>query len=295
MKFRAFASLIVFAMAVIGTSGCTAVESETEAKPQVVASLSVWGNLATYIGGDLVEVTNLVDDPSQDPHSFEASARDQLALSKADLVIANGGGFDPFIDQMLANLDRQPTLVKVEDLELAIEFAGNEHAWYSIPTVQLVAQEILEKLQKIDSANAEKYQVGFADLQNRLAETATKAAALADKLTGKSAITTEPLVDYLLTDLGVAMKTPASFAEAIEEERDASVADLELVANLIRNKKVDMLILNSSTETTQIAYLVSAAEQAQLPIFEFSELPPQGDRYSDWINFYLETIDSYFE
>lgn len=294
MKIRAFASSVVLLLAAVGLTGCSAAP-EAVAKPQVVASLSVWGDLASYIGGDLVEVTNLVDDPSQDPHSFEASARDQLALSKADLVIANGGGFDPFIDQMLANLEQQPTLVKVEDLELAIDFAGNEHAWYSIPTVQLVAAEITEKLKKIDSANAEKFEAGFADLQTAIAATATKAATLAVKLNGKSAITTEPLVDYLLTDLGVANKTPAAFAEAIEEERDASVADLELVANLIRNKKIDMLILNSSTQTTQIDYLVAAAKEAKLPIFEFSELPPQGERYADWINFYLETIDSYFE
>ncbi len=294
MRLRAIASLATLAIALFGLTACSSEEPAESGKVKVVSSLSVWGDLASYIGGDLVEVINLVNDPSQDPHSYEATARDQLALSNAELVIANGGGFDPFIDGLLANLDSKPVLLKVEDLDLAIDFSENEHAWYSIPTVQIVAQQVTEKLQKIDSANAEKYSVGFADLEQRLAATATKAASLAEQLQGKSAITSEPLVDYLLTDLGVTIKTPSEFSEAVEEERDASVADLETVASLLRNRQVDMLVINSSTKTAQIDYLIAAAESAEIPVFEFSELPPQGELYSNWIDFYLAELDSNF-
>jgi zinc/manganese transport system substrate-binding protein len=294
MRFRATASLATLAIALFGLTACSSEEPASNEKVKVVSSLSVWGDLASYIGGDLVEVINLVNDPSQDPHSYEATARDQLALSNAELVIANGGGFDPFIDGLLANLDSKPVLLKVEDLDLAIDFSANEHAWYSIPTVQIVAQQVTEKLQKIDSANAEKYSVGFADLEQRLAATATKAASLAEQVQSKSAITSEPLVDYLLTDLGVTIKTPTEFSEAIEEERDASVADLETVASLLRNRQVDMLVINSSTKTAQIDYLIAAAESAEIPVFEFSELPPQGELYSNWIDFYLAELDSNF-
>lgn len=294
MRLRAIASLATLAIAVLGLTACSSEEPASNGKVKVVSSLSVWGDLASYIGGDLVEVTNLVNDPSQDPHSYEATARDQLELSNAELVISNGGGFDPFIDGLLANLDSKPVLLKVEDLDLAIDFSTNEHAWYSIPTVQIVARQVTEKLQKIDSVNAEKYSVGFADLEERLAATATKAANLAEQLRGKSAITSEPLVDYLLTDLGVTIKTPSEFSEAIEEERDASAADLEKVASLLRDRQVDMLVINSSTKTAQIDYLIAAAESAAIPVFEFSELPPQGELYSNWIDFYLTELDSNF-
>jgi len=294
MRLRALASLATLAIALFGLTACSSQEPAESGKVKVVSSLSVWGDLASYIGGDLVEVINLVNDPSQDPHSYEATARDQLALSNAELVIANGGGFDPFIDGLLANLDSKPVLLKVEDLDLAIDFSENEHAWYSIPTVQIVAQQVTEKLQKIDSANAEKYSVGFADLEQRLAATATKAASLAEQLQGKAAITSEPLVDYLLTDLGVTIKTPTEFSEAIEEERDASLADLEAVASLLRNRQVDMLVINGSTKTAQIDYLIAAAESSEIPVFEFSELPPQGELYSNWIDFYLAELDSNF-
>ena len=68
----------------------------------VVASTNVWGDVAAQIGGDHVAVTSIISDPSADPHGYEADARNQLALSRAALVIENGGGYDDFVDSMLA-------------------------------------------------------------------------------------------------------------------------------------------------------------------------------------------------
>src|SRR3546814_8981070 len=53
------------------------------------------------IGGDAVEVTSIVSSASQDPHSFEPSAQDQLAVSRAELVLENGGGYDGYIDALI--------------------------------------------------------------------------------------------------------------------------------------------------------------------------------------------------
>jgi hypothetical protein len=39
-----------------------------------------------------LEVTAFISDPAQDPHSYEANTKNQLALSKAKAVIENGGG-----------------------------------------------------------------------------------------------------------------------------------------------------------------------------------------------------------
>ena len=71
--------------------------------------------IAEEIGGDLVDVTSIVSSASQDPHSFEPSAQDQLAVRHADLVIENGGGYDSFIDALLeASGSTAPVLTAVE-------------------------------------------------------------------------------------------------------------------------------------------------------------------------------------
>jgi zinc/manganese transport system substrate-binding protein len=60
----------------------------------VVASTNVYGDIARAVGGDKVNVTAIINKTSQDPHSYEATAQDRLVISKAELVIENGGGYD---------------------------------------------------------------------------------------------------------------------------------------------------------------------------------------------------------
>src|SRR5688572_19335266 len=46
----------------------------------IVASTNVYGDIAKAVGGDRVEVTSILADPRQDPHSFEASTQVRLQL-----------------------------------------------------------------------------------------------------------------------------------------------------------------------------------------------------------------------
>nr|WP_277925519.1 zinc ABC transporter substrate-binding protein [Sediminivirga luteola] len=98
---------------------------------QVVTSTDVYADIVSTIGGDLVEVTPIIDDPTIDPHSYEATAQDQLVLSRADAVVINGGGYDEFVEMMLAAADSQPPVVsavEVSGLEGAGEAGhGHEH------------------------------------------------------------------------------------------------------------------------------------------------------------------------
>ncbi|MFJ2315128.1 metal ABC transporter solute-binding protein, Zn/Mn family [Glutamicibacter sp. NPDC087661] len=70
----------------------------------VVATTNVYGQIARAIGGDSVEVSEIITSAAQDPHSYEPTARDKLAISSADLVLANGGGYDQFMDSLVSSL-----------------------------------------------------------------------------------------------------------------------------------------------------------------------------------------------
>src|SRR5262249_40669068 len=67
----------------------------------VVTSTNVYGDVVRQVAGDKVAVTSLISNPDADPHSYQADVRNQLALSKADIVVENGGGYDDFVDTML--------------------------------------------------------------------------------------------------------------------------------------------------------------------------------------------------
>ncbi|MGF2949614.1 metal ABC transporter solute-binding protein, Zn/Mn family [Microbacterium alcoholitolerans] len=98
----AAASMIVLTGCSTGADGAGPEGGETIS---VVASTNVYGSLAAQVGGDRVEVTSLIDSAAKDPHSYEATARDRLAVQKADLVIENGGGYDAFMEELREGSD----------------------------------------------------------------------------------------------------------------------------------------------------------------------------------------------
>jgi zinc/manganese transport system substrate-binding protein len=108
-EFRRSLPALLLASAIgLALAGCATADSAEPAETEglsIVASTNVYGDIAESIAGDLATVTSIIDSPAQDPHSYEASAQDQLAIAGADLVIENGGGYDPFIDVLIEGSD----------------------------------------------------------------------------------------------------------------------------------------------------------------------------------------------
>ena len=124
MNFRNITLVAGAAAVSIALAGCAttaAPAAEDDGRIQIVASTSVYGSIAETVGGDLVNVTSLISSAAQDPHSYEASARDQLAISKADLVIENGGGYDPFIDTLLSGAGSSAVVLNAVDASGLLE------------------------------------------------------------------------------------------------------------------------------------------------------------------------------
>src|SRR6187431_3320641 len=114
---RSALAIALGAASALTLAGCagSAGGDEGDGRIKVVASTSVYGQIVEEIGGDLVDATSIVSSASQDPHSFEPSAQDQLAVRHADLVIENGGGYDAFMDALLeASGSSAPVLTAVQ-------------------------------------------------------------------------------------------------------------------------------------------------------------------------------------
>lgn len=111
-----------------GNSG----DSEGDKKDQlnVVASTNVYADIAQQIAGDKAEVKAIIDDPNKDPHDYEASSSDKLTVSKADIVVQNGGGYDSFMDSMVESSDKKPEIVdavKISGLPGSEDAAEHHH------------------------------------------------------------------------------------------------------------------------------------------------------------------------
>lgn len=91
----------------------------------------VWGSVARAVTGGHVPVKSILTGAHADPHSYQASPADAAAIVDAELVIYNGGGYDPWVDQVLAGhpgvqaVDAYSLLGAVGD-----DDAPNEHVFY---------------------------------------------------------------------------------------------------------------------------------------------------------------------
>lgn len=112
-------------------TGAPAAEGE---QISVVTSTDVYSDLAEQILGDTAEVTPLVDNAAADPHSYEATPQDRLTVNGANVIVANGGGYDPFITRLAATSGKEDAVYQLIEGENAhahaeeSEAAGEEHS-----------------------------------------------------------------------------------------------------------------------------------------------------------------------
>lgn len=110
LKRRLAAGLLALTTAV-GLGGLTACNNDSSSHDadgiNIVASTNVYGSIAKAIAGDKATVHSIIKDPSADPHSYEASPNDIATLKDADIAIVNGGGYDEFAVNALADHDQK--------------------------------------------------------------------------------------------------------------------------------------------------------------------------------------------
>ena len=262
----------------------------------VVASTNVYGDIASVVGGDDVQVTSIVDDPSADPHSFEASTRDQLTVSEADVVVGNGGGYDDWLDTLVSASETQAVVVDATDVsgrEADAEAAGeelNEHIWYDPASIDLVVGRLVEALSEVDPDNADTYAANGDDYTAQLREIVDAQEQARATVAGAGVAVTEPLPGYLLDAIGAENRTPEEFSEAIEEGDDVSPAVLQEVLDLFTSGQVQALVYNEQTTGPETERVLQAAEDAGVAVVPLSETLPEGEDYLSWMRGNVDAV-----
>ncbi|MEU2745103.1 zinc ABC transporter substrate-binding protein [Streptomyces collinus] len=279
-----------------GSSSDSADAKSAPARVAVIASTNVWGDIARRIGGDRVDVTSVINDPDQDPHSYEADPQNQLALSKAKVVVENGGGYDDFVDRMLksGHNDSAEVINAVEVSGRTAPKGGelNEHVWYDFPTVAEVADRISAVLAKADPGDAGAFAKNAAAFKAKLAPLEAQEAQIKKAHGGEGVAITEPVPLYMTEASGLVNRTPAQFSEAIEEGDDVSPRVLQESLALFSGKKVKVLVYNEQTSGPQTEKAEAAAKAAGIPVVPVTETLPKGKDYLGWMTDNVDALAS---
>jgi zinc/manganese transport system substrate-binding protein len=306
------------AFALAGCAGTAAGDDTSDdARLSVVASTNVYGQIASEVGGDLVDVTSIVTNESQDPHSFEPSARDQLAVSKADLIVENGGGYDAFVDALIESSGTEaPVVTAVESSHDWPENAGhdeesadgaeehahdhgdhehvegfNEHVWYDPHTIAHVAEAIAHELGELSPENAEAFIANAEAFAGAIEGLEASLDEIAAAHGGEQAFVTEPVPVYLIAAAGLENATPEAFGEAVEEGQDVAPATLLESLDLVKGGGVGVVITNTQTGGAETQEIVDEAEGLDIPVIAFSETLPEGETYISWMQANIEALN----
>ena len=166
------AALSAFVLAGCGGETDTA-DSNGSDTVQAVATFTILTDIVEEIGGEHVEVHNLVP-VGQDPHEYDSRPADTTALSDADVFFVNGlnleGGEQGWAARMadsveLADEQRIVTTEGVEPLYLTegVEESVNPHAFLDPNVGVIMAENIAAGLVKTDPANAEAYEHNLSE------------------------------------------------------------------------------------------------------------------------------------
>ncbi|BBZ72224.1 ABC transporter substrate-binding protein [Mycobacterium paraseoulense] len=250
----------------------------------VVASTGVWGSVARAVTGGHIGVTSILTGSDIDPHSYQASPSDAAAITDATLVVYNGGGYDPWVEQVLAG---HPGVQAVGAYSfLPRTTAGgqpaNEHVFYDLDVAKAVALAIADRVAALDPAHAADYRANAAGFCRGADEVAITEHAIATAYPGTAVIATEPVGYYLLAASGLVNRTPPAFTAANENETDPAPADMAFVLDLIDHRQVSALLVNPQTSTVAINGLRNAARRSGVPVTEVSEALPDGTDYLTW-------------
>jgi zinc/manganese transport system substrate-binding protein len=303
-RLLALATVVAFGVAGCSTSSAGDLSSGSSTSSSaagagsvnVVASTNVYGDIVKTIGGPAVAVTSIIDSPDKDPHEYEADAQTQLALSKAQLVIENGGGYDDFVDTMLKSARTRPTVINVAEVSGLNQHPAdgefNEHLWYDFPTVEKLAAQLVTELSAAAPGHAATFKSNAKEFTAQLDQLQQHEAAIKAKHAGEAVAITEPVPLYLLEAAGLVNKTPERFSEAIEEDTDVPPAVLKETENLFDTKQVKLLAYNQQTTGPQTEAVLAAAKRNNIPVVPVTETLPTDQAYLLWMQANLRAVST---
>ncbi|WP_036319913.1 metal ABC transporter solute-binding protein, Zn/Mn family [Microbacterium indicum] len=275
----------------------------------IVTSTNVYASILQELVGDSATVTPVISSASADPHDYEATARDQLTVDDADLVVMNGGGYDSFMDKMIdsAGVDHVISAVDYNstypgadaaedehdhgDDESADEHdhdhehieGFNEHVWYDPHTVEGLVAAVQTELDELNPDGSDAVATGAEKVTSDLDALEASLADIAADHTGDTAFFTEPVGAYFAEEAGLEDVTTEGFSEAVEEGQDVAPATLLAATNAISGGDVSVLIANAQTGGSETEAVIDAANEAGVPVIELTETLPDGEDFFGWM------------
>lgn len=217
-------------------------------KLQVVTSFSILADMVHQVGGEHIQITNMVG-PDADAHTYEPTPDDAKALLKARLIIKNGLGFEPWLDRLVTSTETKTPVIAASrgviprTLDETGETIPDPHAWHNLANSELYVSNITKALIAADPANKADYernsQTYLKQIYRLLAEAKTRLGSLPPG--NRKIVTSHDAFGYLGQAYGIDFLAP----QGLSTEREPSAAEVATLITQIRQVRVKAVFMEN--------------------------------------------------
>lgn len=230
-------------------AGCASQGTEEkEGKVNVISTFFPLYDFARQIGGEHVSVLNIVP-AGVGPHDWTPKSQDMANISKAQLFIYQGAGFEGWADELFANIDTSGLVIVeaskgVSLIEVTPDPAEKEsgsggaaydpHTWLSPKSALRMAENIKDGLIQADPGNAADYEANYESLIQRLQQLDESYTAQINASPRKEIVVSHDAFGYMARDYAL---TPLPMM-GLAAEAEPTAQDLKEISEFVKENNV---------------------------------------------------------
>ena len=245
-------------------AGCAGDSAPSDGRLRVVTTTGMIADAAERIAGEHAEVTALMG-PGVDPHLYKASEGDVRRLADADLILYHGLLLEGAMAEILEKIGRTRTTVAVaEDIPTSelLDFSAagkayDPHVWFDVAQWASVIDPMVEALasQRPDLRSA--FENNAAAFRTELTELDTwveqAVAVIPDEL--RVLVTAHDAFGYFGRRYGFEVVG----IQGISTASEAGLRDVERVVDLVVERRIPAIFVETSVSDRSIKAIVAAA------------------------------------
>lgn len=252
-----------------------------DSQKQIVAAENFYGSVVQQVT-PAAKVTSILSNPNQDPHEFQTDAATAEAVSRADVVIYSGIGYDDWMERLLATGEKPGRVViKVSDL-IGAKDGDNPHIWYDPKTMPALVARLSQVLNLPDAEAA--FEKSMRPLLQKIQE-------LAPRTKGIKVTATEPVFGYMASALGMEMLN-YDYQIAVMNDTEPSFQQTANFENSLKTGEAKVLFYNSQVSDPSTEQMRRLASKHGVPVVGVSETqPPGAPTYVAWMLAQLDSLE----
>jgi len=245
-----------------------AIAGRSDGPLEVITSTSILADLVRQIGGDRVDVTSILP-ANADPHDFEPSPDDVIAIEDADLIVLHGLQLDTWANDLIEAAQSDApvafatagieTIGGDDDHEDHEYSEGDPHVWFDPMRAKQMVANIRDALTAADSEGADGYRQRYdayaAQLDDLDAEIAARIALIPEDR--RVLITNHDALAYFAVRYGLTIV--GTVIPGLDSRTEPSAKEIAALIEMIQDSGVTVIFAENTVDPALAESLASDA------------------------------------